>query len=101
MQSQKGPGLALPRRPGVVSGHEAPGSCRAAGGGSISPRRVHGTQSADGFAGLRLRRLGSRRDGFRSGERGPVNPERRFERVRRAAAGIVAADLGAGRVYAA
>jgi len=38
---------------------------------------------------------------FCSGGRGPAKPERRIERVRWAAAGIVAADVGAGRVYAA
>ena len=92
-----------------MSGHEAACSSRAADRGSVSPRRMHGTQRAVGFAGLRNRRLGSRwgqfysgeRGQFCSGERGPAKPERRFERVRRAAAGIVAADLGAGRVYAA
>ena len=82
-----------------MSGHEAPGSSRAAGGGGVSPRRVHGTQSAAGFAGLRLGHP-RRRGRFCSGGRGPAKPERRIERVRWAAAGIVAADLGAGRVYA-
>ena len=62
---------------------------------------MHRTQSAAGFAGLRFRRLGSCRGELCSSERRPVEPEHRLERVRRAAAGVVAADLGAGRVYPA
>jgi len=83
-----------------MSVHEAPGSSRAAGSGGVAPHRVHGTQPAAGSAGFRLCRPGSRRGRFCSGGSGPVKPERGVERMRRAATGIVAAGLGAGRVYA-
>lgn len=94
------PGSGVAADVGLVSGYGVPGSSRATGGGRVPPCRVHGTESAAGFAGLRHRRPGSRRGEFCSGERRPVKPERRFERVRRAAADILAADLGAGRVHA-